>query len=139
MNGIQGPAGVVGPTGPGVSVFYVDDGVSEFTIGSAGSMADIPGMTITPGEGDYMAFFYGMHTNDTVNASSQFAIYHAATGWNPAVAKQDRVSQPGEYNSISCMKYVPGLLAGQSIRVTWKSLAGTSTVRRPQLLVVRVA
>ena len=97
------------------------------------------GMTLTPGAGNFMAWFSVQTMNSNASSSNIFTIYVGGV----AVAVSSRsVRVPATASNIEAtiVVYLPGVLALQAIEVRWNVAgAGTGTVTNRCLNVMRTA
>lgn len=96
----------------------------------------IPGMTITPGAGDYLIFFTGAVENTGFGDPVTISIYSNGSQIAASVIKCE--SFGGMSNPIGSNAYLSNLGAGQAIEVKWKVSGGTGTCHQRTLIVQKV-
>ena len=96
----------------------------------------IPGMTITPGAGDYLIFFTGAVENTGFGDPVTISIYSNGSQIAASVIKCE--SFGGMSNPIGSNAYLTNLGAGQAIEVKWKVSGGTGTCHQRTLIVQKV-
>ncbi|MBK9717855.1 MAG: hypothetical protein IPO85_10135 [Saprospiraceae bacterium] len=96
----------------------------------------IPGMTITPGAGDYLIFFTGAVENNGFGDPVTISIYSNGSQIAASVIKCE--SFGGMSNPIGSNAYLTNLGAGQAIEVKWKVSGGTGTCHQRTLIVQKV-
>lgn len=96
----------------------------------------IPGMTITPGSGDYLIFFTGAVENTGFGDPVTISIYSNGSQIAASVIKCE--SFGGMSNPIGSNAYLTNLGAGQAIEVKWKVSGGTGTCHQRTLIVQKV-
>jgi hypothetical protein len=105
-------------------------------ITSSGGDVLIPGMTITPGAGDYLIFFTGSVENTGFGDAVTVSIYSNGNQIAASVVRCESFSNLS--NPIATNGYLTNLGAGQAIEVKWKVSGGTGTCHQRTLIVQKV-
>ena len=96
------------------------------------------GMSLTPGAGNFMAWFSVQTQNSNSANSNMFTIY--VGGVAVAVSSRSiRVPATASNVEATIAVYLPGVLALQAIEVRWNVSGGTGTVTNRCLNVMRTA
>jgi hypothetical protein len=122
----------------GVNPFIASaQATSTITIALSGD-ALMPGMTLTPGAGNFMAWFSVQTQNSNAAGVNTFTIY--VNGVAVAVSSRS-VRLPGGASNVeaSIVVYLSGVLAGQAIEVRWNATGGTATATNRCFNVMRTA
>jgi len=96
----------------------------------------IPGMTITPGAGDYLVFFSGSAEHSGFGDPVTISIYSNGALIVASVVRSE--SAGGFANPIATNAYIINIGAGQAIEVRWKVTTGTGTFHQRTLIVQKV-
>jgi len=96
----------------------------------------MPGMTITPGPGDYLVWFSVVLGGTLAGSISYASVYANAVKIAHTERRHDvLLANTGSGIAINCL--VQGLAAGQAIDVRWRTTAGSAAALQRTLNLLR--
>ena len=116
--------------------------VSAETSAEATSSADVlvPGMTITPGPGNYLVSFTGSTENSLGNKTNFFSVYVNGTKIDYSQRRFKRGSNQGDVGAeVSIKIYVKDVGIDETIEIRWRVNGGTGTIYERNLVVELMA